>query len=278
MSGPTIIRANGHLDSRLLDQSLRDLNRRLRTTEALLTTMPKQTAPLTGSGPITTVAQIKNDLEVRGEHPLNVQSLIGRLAQPQIPFVTTGAVVPALTDPQSQDGALFLLSTTNTIYRFAASPPPGAWVMVAGAATTMPSTLAFNSANISVANAIEQLLTYDSEVYDNDGIHSTSSLTGRLTAVHAGIYVATLNVGFAQNSTGIRFASIRLNGSTAIGAHSARAVNDGASRTYISVSAHYKLAVGDYLDSTAYQDSTAALNIEAFGKQPNFGMALVSSA
>ena len=82
------------------------------------------------------IEAIKNALESSGASPLNVQSLLGKLAEPQIPYIPTGASVPSNSDPQSQDGALFRLSTTNVLYRFDASSEPGSWVALSGGTVT----------------------------------------------------------------------------------------------------------------------------------------------
>lgn len=247
-------------------------------------------------------------LALTKDSPSIVQTL-GQLPQGQFTYAPILSSLPMIGDPLSQDGQIiFLLSGTSyIIYTFYGSL--GQWVagsstaifsaqaanlVYAGPATGAaavptfralvladipinPSCLAFNSGNQSIPNASETLITYDSELYDTDTIHSTSSNTGRLTAKTAGKYSISLNINFANNSTNIRFASIRLNGTTLIGAAASRAINDGAFRSYLSVSAQYILAVNDYVDSTAYQDSGGALNIEATGKQPNFSMALVST-
>ena len=51
-----------------------------------------------------------------------------------------------------------------------------------------------NSANISVSDSTWTSMTFDSERYDTDSIHSTASNTSRLTCVTAGKYliIATL--------------------------------------------------------------------------------------
>lgn len=130
------------LQPRLTDQAIRDIGRRLRATEALLNMMPKvASAPLTGSGPITTVEQVKRELQAGGNHPLNVQSLLGRVAQPQVAFAPWLLAAPTPSDPQSQDGSLYV-DTTNGLQGFDGTTAPGVWRAVPVAATAFGSTAA----------------------------------------------------------------------------------------------------------------------------------------
>lgn len=243
--------------------------------------------------------RLNNDLKALSRHSLLSDSIspsppssiiveqrtqvigLGQLQQGQFTYAPVVLSLPPVGDPLSQNGQIVFLSSGGMyiVYIFDGTVDPGIWREASALSTSlmaMPTCLAFNSANQSIANSIEQLLTYDSEVYDTDTIHSTSSLTGRLTCKTAGKYSIVLNINFAQNSTGIRFASIRLNGSTLIAAQDTKAIDDGASRTFLSVTAQYILAINDFVDSTAFQNSGAGLNVEATGKEPNFGMILVS--
>ena len=75
-----------------------------------------------------------------------------------------------------------------------------------------PSARAYNNANLSVANGTLTVLNLNSERWDNDGIHSTSTNTSRMTAQTAGVYVVSGSVIWATNTTGDRQLFIRLNG------------------------------------------------------------------
>jgi hypothetical protein len=119
---------------------------------------------------------------------------------------------------------------------------------------------AYNSADISIANATLTALTFDSERYDTDSMHSTVSNTGRITFTTAGVYNLTFNGVFASNATGYRVASFRLNGTTYIGYFSQMAVSGDS--TYLNVTTQYKFAAGDYIEVVVYQTSGGALNIQ----------------
>lgn len=140
----------------------------------------------------------------------------------------------------------------------------------------MPAARVYNSAAISLANYTATALTFNSERYDNDSIHSTSSNTGRLTATTAGVYQITGHVGFAGSGTGRRQIYIRLNGSTLIGVQDGVPYTSG-SDCYLTVTAEYKLAATDYVELVAFQNSGGSINAVSGGSYtPEFAMHKVS--
>jgi hypothetical protein len=99
-------------------------------------------------------------------------------------------------------------------------------------------------------------MLFDTEQYDSDGMHSTSSNTGRITATTAGLYSVRFNLAFAANATGIRTASLRKNGTEVTFARTPAtsagiAACGGAFDVY--------LAAGDYLELWGTQTSGGAL-------------------
>lgn len=128
-----------------------------------------------------------------------------------------------------------------------------------------------NSGAQTLTTATVTALTFDTETIDTDGIHSTSSNTSRLTPTTPGQYRIAGCVGFASNATGFRSVGIRLNGTTFLAVHSQPAVNGDV--TNINVSTTYNLAVGDYIELTAYQNSGGNLDTVVLGDAtPVFSM------
>jgi len=126
-----------------------------------------------------------------------------------------------------------------------------------------PACRVYNSANISIAvSGTPQMLTYDSERYDTNSMHSTSSLTGRITFNTAGLYVVNSQVFFANNPTGERFVAIVLNGATVI-VRNQFGANASGGPWRAQATTIYKFAVGDYVETQVYQTSGAALNVTA---------------
>lgn len=140
----------------------------------------------------------------------------------------------------------------------------------------LPGCRANNSANISIADSTVTVLTFDSERYDTDNIHSTTTNTGRLTCQTAGKYAIFGNVEWGSGSVGYRALGIRLNGTTYVGAN--RYTPDGSGGTTPfrhshGVSVIYNLAVGDYLELIVYQTQGSSINVNASGNySPEFGM------
>jgi hypothetical protein len=120
-----------------------------------------------------------------------------------------------------------------------------------------------NSAAISLTTGINTTLTFDTEVFDDGGMHSTSTNTARITVPTggSGLYIIGGNVEFASNSTGVRSAFIVLNGSTSLAIVSSPAAS--ASVTRLSVSTIYALNDGDYVELKAQQSSGGALNLNS---------------
>ena len=133
-----------------------------------------------------------------------------------------------------------------------------------------------NSANISLSNSTVTTLTFDSERFDTDTIHSTSTNTGRLTTKTAGKYLISATVQFATNTTGKRTLRLRVNGSTPIADTAITASGDSRD---VTITTLWDLAADDYVELQALQDSGGALNVEAeSNSSPEFMMARIGAA
>lgn len=121
------------------------------------------------------------------------------------------------------------------------------------------SAYANNSAAQSVNNNTNTVLSWNSEFYDTESMHSTSSNTSRITVPVSGIYLAMGQVAFAANATGQRLARIISDGAVTWGASSVPA-NSGSYVTYVQVQALLNLSASSYIELQVYQDSGGALN------------------
>lgn len=122
-----------------------------------------------------------------------------------------------------------------------------------------PRCRVYNSADLTIPNNADTPLTFDSERFDTDTMHSTSANTNRITATTAGKYLIGLSIVWANNSTGIRNVSMAVNGTTAI--LSETVVSLSGFSTPINVQTFYDLAAGDYVAVTGYQNSGGNLAI-----------------
>jgi hypothetical protein len=121
-----------------------------------------------------------------------------------------------------------------------------------------PKCRVFNSANISIPNTTATALTFNSERFDTDTMHSTSVNTGRITFTTAGTYLVGGGISFASNATNSRQLDIRLNGATVIASDVIGA--NPADVTRLTVSTLYAFSATDYIEIVAYQSSGVALN------------------
>ncbi len=129
--------------------------------------------------------------------------------------------------------------------------------------STAISARAYNSGFQTLTTSTDTTLLFDSERWDTDTIHSTTTNTGRLTCNTAGIYTIAANVSFANNATGLRLVKIVLNGATVI-CLDMRAALSG-SDTHMALSTQYNLAAGDYVECVAWQSSGGNLNTVVTG-------------
>lgn len=129
----------------------------------------------------------------------------------------------------------------------------------------------YNNASLVIPNATFTPLTFNTERYDTDNIHSTASNTSRLTCKTAGKYLITGNAYFAINATGRRLYRLLLNGATPIAQVSAGLNN--ANRIYLVATTIWDMSVNDYVEFLAWQNSGGNLNVIADSAlSPEFSM------
>ena len=134
------------------------------------------------------------------------------------------------------------------------------WILANGFGV---SARAYNSAAISVPNNTLTDLTFNSEYWDTDTIHNTSSNTGRMTIVHGGTYMIVGQVEWAAAAGGRRQILIVLNGATTIAVAENDNVPAGAVNLQQTVATVYQLVAGDYVTLRVFQNSGGALNVNA---------------
>ena len=127
----------------------------------------------------------------------------------------------------------------------------------------------YKSAAQTVAASAWEHLSFDSEDYDTNSLHSTSSNTQRITAAVDGWYVACLQVSFAASATGRRDIQIRKNDSSTDGSAGSRwgrvtlGALGGADSTIMQCQAYLYLSATDYVKGCAWQNSGGGLDVES---------------
>ena len=123
----------------------------------------------------------------------------------------------------------------------------------------------------SIANATETTINWDSETYDTNTFHSTSSNTSRITipSSYGGYYKVYCTVNFAANSTGQRQLFLYKNGTMISGFMQPPASTGGL--YYLSLSTSVSLVATDYLEIKVYQNSTGSLGMNGNATRLFFG-------
>lgn len=174
---------------------------------------------------------------------------------------------------------------TGVRYLGGVPPLPGAgvWLLANGGDIVALGSVAasgrsiaprvFRTALLSVANTTDTAVTW--QAADGNGLTSWSSGTNptRLTAQVPGRYMAVASMRWASNGTGFRTGEIRLNGTTIIGRHAQAFVAAGSPTQYTLCSMPVSLAIGDYIELIAWQNSGAALDL-AYQNDYSISMAL----
>jgi hypothetical protein len=144
-------------------------------------------------------------------------------------------------------------------------------------AQTLPtegSVRVYHSSTQSAAHNTNTALAFNSERWDTNSYHDTSTNTSRLTVPSgmAGKYVITGHVGWAASSAGQRQQWLQLNGSTRI-AETTIPPPGAFAFAMPPLATIYDLAVGDYVELVVVQSTGGALDaISTANYFPEFGM------
>jgi hypothetical protein len=145
------------------------------------------------------------------------------------------------------------------------------FVTVSGGGSEDIGCRVYNNTAITIPHNTDTALTFNSERYDTDTIHTTGSNTNRLTCKTAGVYSITGHVQFEGNGTGHRTVFLRLNGSTDIGRINQVALTSPPQR--MAITTHYDLSVNDYVEILVHQNSVGDLDIQSVSNtSPEFMM------
>jgi hypothetical protein len=117
----------------------------------------------------------------------------------------------------------------------------------------------FNDANLVIPNAVVTTLTYNSESYDTDNIHSVILNPSRLTCRTPGIYAIAFAHQWEWNVNGTRDQWMLLNGITRIDRFEQVAMSSTSQFGYMQ----YELAVGDFIEIQVLQTSGGNLSMWA---------------
>lgn len=141
-----------------------------------------------------------------------------------------------------------------------------------------PAVRVFHNTTQAATTAVSLALAFNSERFDqasnaSDTMHDTVTNNTRLTCRYAGVYMIGATISWAASAAGTaRLLFFRLNGATDIGGRSfVPPLNSGGNgQSGVTV---YSLAVNDYVEAMAFQDSGGNLNVVSSGNwTPEFWM------
>jgi hypothetical protein len=139
-----------------------------------------------------------------------------------------------------------------------------------------PNCRVYNSTNFNVAGSTDTNVTFDSERYDDGGMHSTATNTDRLTVPSGGdgIYIVFGTVIFgAFSDATLRRCRLTVNGTT-FAQHQQPAIATASINTAISIVGVSLAGATDIFRLNVRQESTSALGLDLQASpngSPEFG-------
>ena len=130
----------------------------------------------------------------------------------------------------------------------------------AGFSATSTNARVYPSANQELANASWSTISWDSEDFDNGGVHDTTTNNSRFTITADGLYLVIGVSRFASNDTGSRMGALLLNGSALNPAGSSNSESTSTDQTTTIITQILNLETDDYVELMAHQRSGGALN------------------
>jgi hypothetical protein len=198
----------------------------------------------------------------------------------QVLSVVGGVPAWATSDDANAIQNALLTTTGDTIYASGASTPARlgigstgqvltvaggvpSWATPAGGATFSGVSLKKSAAQ-TVSNATDTAVSFDQENFDTDSYHDNSTNNSRITIPTGkdGYYSVQAMLTFVANSSGVRAATLRKNGSTNpidFGCN-----NDGASSgSALILQKTVSAVAGDYFELYCYKDGSGTLDLRS---------------
>lgn len=120
----------------------------------------------------------------------------------------------------------------------------------------------YKSTDQTLTTATLTAITFDTERYDTDAIHSTSSNTSRFTIPYDGFYEIGTCIRFASNAVGLRQVRFLVNNTIIIGDIVISACVTSVTDIVLS-GVVYQFAATDYIECFCQQVSGGNLNVTA---------------
>lgn len=135
----------------------------------------------------------------------------------------------------------------------------GLGIFVPAVLATPPAVLASTSTAQTINNSSTTTLSFNRERFDNDGMHSETANTSRITATTAGVYLISGWALWSGNASGERRIDLVVNGANTIAQDERVTMQaDAFSHPFQSI---WKFAAADYFEVQVHQNSGATLQV-----------------
>ncbi|MEE1838082.1 hypothetical protein [Streptomyces sp. SP17KL33] len=131
--------------------------------------------------------------------------------------------------------------------------------LLGGSGNGVPRFRGYAQTAQSIPDGAWTALTIDTEAFDSDGGHSTTTNTSRYTVQVPGVYLITGTASFAGNATGNRAVRLGVNGNGVIGSFVKTLAATVAHSSGVATVAQVQCVAGDYIEVFGYQSSGGAL-------------------
>lgn len=140
-----------------------------------------------------------------------------------------------------------------------------------------PRVFSYRSFNLGISHDTLTPVTFDAELEDSHGMHSTVTNTSRLTVPSGweGNYILSASVGWGANVTGLRYCAIVINGAI-IFAEDERPPVPGSGECVHNIVLQSGSAPGDFFEVYVRQTSGGTLSIASSGYIPRFSAVQVT--
>jgi hypothetical protein len=132
-----------------------------------------------------------------------------------------------------------------------------------------PAVRVIKTATMNVTNAIDTLITWDSEVYDTDSMVNLGASSSQITIGTTGIYVITAGLSFSANGTNRRAMWVTKNGTDYTnGICGLNVPTQATASTVLVTTTTINLVADDVIRMYGYQNSGVTLTIPASASAP----------
>jgi hypothetical protein len=140
------------------------------------------------------------------------------------------------------------------------SPTGLKWATPSASSPTYAGCSVYNSTTFSLANNTMTRITMNSEFFDTNGFHSTSTDTARITIPtgYGGYYLVSVAGKWETSSTGYRAVEIYKNNASLLSM--IQIPGNSAINAYDRASIIISLSAGDFIELYAYQNAGSALS------------------